>query len=157
MSARQIPGVGCVPTHTDSRFLGAVHIYLMGVDLNIFALTIWKIDVCSLTSQTKISMALFRDGLLTLVNAITLTLEFLDLSDLVNGISGIPNAVALTIVATRAVRNLHVEANGFDETSDVGVSPRLGGNESMSEIQFAHYPAGTSGTVGNSTTISKIT
>ncbi|KAI0073575.1 hypothetical protein K474DRAFT_179046 [Panus rudis PR-1116 ss-1] len=122
MSATLVPDVGCVPTKSNHTFLGAVHLYLMGLDFVIFGLTMWKIEVRYLRSQMKLAMALVRDGVLyilvsILVNAATVTMEFLNLSDVLNGISGIPVAVALTIAATRAVRNLHIQANRSNDSS----------------------------------------
>ncbi|KAI0072147.1 hypothetical protein K474DRAFT_1668155 [Panus rudis PR-1116 ss-1] len=110
-----VPGHGCNPIEIPSKLAAAMHIYPMGFDIIVFALAAWKLRIYEATSRSKLAVVFFRDGLFyiavtLLVNIFVAVFEILNLNPLMDSIFNIPAVMAMTIAATRVVRNLQVQA-----------------------------------------------
>ncbi|KAI0072161.1 hypothetical protein K474DRAFT_448453 [Panus rudis PR-1116 ss-1] len=140
---RFIPQEGCTPLDIPTTFAAALHIYPMCFDAIVFALAAWRVRIHEARSRSKLAVVLFRDGLFyiivtLLVNMVVAVLEILNLNPLMDTISNIPAVMAMTIAATRAVRNLQHEA----DDSEVQFSSHIGPPISvvLSDVQFASRP-----------------
>ncbi|KAI0072162.1 hypothetical protein K474DRAFT_1711863 [Panus rudis PR-1116 ss-1] len=139
-----VPQEGCTPIDIPSTFAAALHIYPMCFDVIVFALAAWRVRIHEATSRSKLAVVLFRDGLFyiivsLLVNIVVAVLEILNLNPLMDGISNIPAVMAMTIAATRAVRNLRNEGEVslVQFTSHIGPSPA---SAVLSDVRFASGP-----------------
>ncbi|KAI0070116.1 hypothetical protein K474DRAFT_1632233 [Panus rudis PR-1116 ss-1] len=145
--ANRVPGIGCIPAQLPSKSIAVLHIYPMCFDIVIFALAAWRVRIHEVTSRSRLAVVLFRDGLFyiivtVLVNIIVVVFEILNLSTFMDAIFNIPAVLAMSVAATRAVRNLQIQADKPVQTTD-SISRWSNWNPAISDLHFATQPSAT--------------
>jgi hypothetical protein len=118
VTAKWMPGNGCVILETDNTILAAIFIYSMAFDFIVLVLSAYQLVGLGFgvkkgngMIQSRIGQMLFGDGLIFfliafLANLTATVFMLLDLNPIMSVIFNVPAAVLSTIVALWAVRRL---------------------------------------------------
>jgi len=118
VTAKWVPGNGCVILDTDNTILAAIFIYSMCFDFIVLVLSAYQLFGVGFAvkggsgiGKSRIGQLLFGDGLIFfliafLANLIATVFMLLDLNPIMSVIFNVPAAVFSTIVACWAVRRL---------------------------------------------------
>ncbi|KAI0071409.1 hypothetical protein K474DRAFT_629485 [Panus rudis PR-1116 ss-1] len=134
-------GVGCAPTEVPNRFVAALHGYPLAFDLVVFILACMKLHLRLINTTSGIAYVLFRDGLMYYIisfmaNVVVVVLESLNLNTFMNSMFNIPAGIIVSVAATRAVRNLQMEASRPFHTPST--LPPHTPHAVSNDLQFAH-------------------
>ncbi|KAI0071410.1 hypothetical protein K474DRAFT_629852 [Panus rudis PR-1116 ss-1] len=137
-------GIGCAPTEVPNRFIAALHGYPLAFDLVVFILACIKIRIGYIETKSGIAYILFRDGLMYyivsfLANAVVVTFALLNLNTFMDSMFNIPVGIVVSVAATRAVRNLQIEASKPVQPAITVTFPQSRGT--MSDVRFARSAA----------------
>ncbi|KAJ7634579.1 hypothetical protein FB45DRAFT_1025512 [Roridomyces roridus] len=120
LKAEWDPLQGCIITSTNSRFLAAIFIYSMILDLTVLCLMAYKLNSFPTGGESKLVSLIFKDGLVYFViaflsNLLATIFMLLALNPVMSIIADVPAAISSTIVACRVVRRLSNYDRSFDE------------------------------------------
>ncbi|KAH6917808.1 hypothetical protein BKA70DRAFT_1245344 [Coprinopsis sp. MPI-PUGE-AT-0042] len=150
LKAQWVPGQGCVITETSNTILAASFIYTMSFDFIVLVLVTVKLFIPNEDGRSSLVSRLLRDGftfftVAFIANLLATIFMLLNLNPVMSIIANVPAAIASSIVATRAARNLIGFYGGPHSSSPAsGGFPNRsnGGTGAFSEPVFAGAKSG---------------
>ncbi|TCD63050.1 hypothetical protein EIP91_006063 [Steccherinum ochraceum] len=111
VSARMVPGTGCVADQTKPILLMLTFTWSIVLDTVVFMLCAWKIIMTGVGKRTNLVDMIFKDGLIYLFVAMAANIPaavfvFMNFNPVMQLMFNSPAALASTIGASRAVRRL---------------------------------------------------